>query len=72
MVLDWTNEHGLNRHQSGKSPGGPGVAMRPGDPVTLTLIEAGHEDRVRETRAAHRAATDAIYKARMEAYWDGR
>jgi uncharacterized protein YbcI len=36
-------------------------------PVERTLIEAGQEDRVRETRAAHRAATDAIYKARMEA-----
>lgn len=36
-------------------------------PVERTLIEAGQEDRVRETRAAHRAATDGIYKARMEA-----
>ena len=36
-------------------------------PVERTLIEAGQEDRVRETRAAHRAATDAIYKERMEA-----
>jgi uncharacterized protein YbcI len=36
-------------------------------PVERTLIEAGQEARVRETRAAHRAATDAIYKARMEA-----
>lgn len=36
-------------------------------PVERTLIEAGQEDRVRETRAAHRAATDSIYKARMEA-----
>ncbi|HTT94526.1 MAG TPA: Na-translocating system protein MpsC family protein [Solirubrobacterales bacterium] len=36
-------------------------------PVERTLIDAGQEDRVRETRAAHRAATDAIYKARMEA-----
>lgn len=36
-------------------------------PVERTLIEAGQESRVRETRAAHRAATDAIYKARMEA-----
>jgi uncharacterized protein YbcI len=36
-------------------------------PVERTLIEAGQEDRVRETRAAHRAATDATYKARMEA-----
>jgi uncharacterized protein YbcI len=36
-------------------------------PVERTLIDAGQEDRVRETRAVHRAATDAIYKARMEA-----
>jgi uncharacterized protein YbcI len=36
-------------------------------PLERTLIEAGQEERVRETRAAHRAATDAIYKARMEA-----
>jgi uncharacterized protein YbcI len=36
-------------------------------PVERTLIEAGQEARVRETRAAHRAATDAIYKERMEA-----
>src|ERR1700709_2016571 len=36
-------------------------------PVERTLIEAGQEARVRETRAAHRAATDGIYKARMEA-----
>jgi uncharacterized protein YbcI len=36
-------------------------------PVERTLIDAGQEARVRETRAAHRAATDAIYKQRMEA-----
>jgi uncharacterized protein YbcI len=36
-------------------------------PVERTLIDAGQEDRVRETRAVHRAATDAIYKERMEA-----
>src|SRR5215467_11310801 len=36
-------------------------------PVERTLIEAGQEDRVRETRAAHRAATEDVYKARMEA-----
>jgi uncharacterized protein YbcI len=36
-------------------------------PVERTLIEAGQEARVRETRDAHRAATDGIYKARMEA-----
>jgi uncharacterized protein YbcI len=36
-------------------------------PVERTLIEAGQEASVRETRAAHRAATDAVYKARMEA-----
>lgn len=35
-------------------------------PVERTLIEAGQEDRVRDTRAAHRAATDLIYKERME------
>jgi uncharacterized protein YbcI len=36
-------------------------------PVERTLIDAGQEARVRETRAVHRAATDATYKARMEA-----
>jgi uncharacterized protein YbcI len=36
-------------------------------PVERTLIDAGEEERVRETRAVHRAATDAIYKSRMEA-----
>jgi uncharacterized protein YbcI len=36
-------------------------------PVERTLIDAGQEERVRETRAVHRAATDAIYKERMEA-----
>jgi uncharacterized protein YbcI len=35
-------------------------------PVERTLIDAGQEARVRETRAAHREATDAIYKERME------
>ncbi|MBS1883047.1 MAG: DUF2294 family protein [Actinobacteria bacterium] len=36
-------------------------------PVERTLIEAGQEERVRETRAAHRAATEDVYKQRMEA-----
>jgi uncharacterized protein YbcI len=36
-------------------------------PVERTLIDAGQQDRVRETRAVHRSATDSIYKARMEA-----
>lgn len=36
-------------------------------PVERTLIEAGQEERVRETRAAHRAATEDVYKERMEA-----
>ena len=35
-------------------------------PVEKTLIDAGHEERVRETRAIHRAATEAVYKQRME------
>jgi uncharacterized protein YbcI len=35
-------------------------------PVERTLIEAGQEARVRETRAAHRAATEEVYKERME------
>ncbi|MBS1892768.1 MAG: DUF2294 family protein [Actinobacteria bacterium] len=35
-------------------------------PLERTLIEAGQEARVRETRAIHRAATEEIYKARME------
>jgi uncharacterized protein YbcI len=35
-------------------------------PVERTLIEAGQEERVRETRAAHRAATEGVYKERME------
>jgi uncharacterized protein YbcI len=36
-------------------------------PFEKTLIEAGQEERVRETRAIHRAATEEIYKGRMEA-----
>ena len=36
-------------------------------PLEKTLIEAGQEERVRETRAIHRAATEGVYKARMEA-----
>jgi uncharacterized protein YbcI len=36
-------------------------------PFEKTLIEAGQEDRVRETRAIHRAATEDVYKSRMEA-----
>ncbi|MBS1842899.1 MAG: DUF2294 family protein [Actinobacteria bacterium] len=35
-------------------------------PLERTLIDAGQEARVRETRAIHRAATEEIYKARME------
>src|ERR1700760_38540 len=36
-------------------------------PFEKTLIEAGQEERVRETRAIHRAATEDVYKGRMEA-----
>lgn len=36
-------------------------------PLERTLIDAGQEERVRETRAVHHAATEAIYKSRMEA-----
>jgi uncharacterized protein YbcI len=36
-------------------------------PVERTLIDAGQLERVRETRSAHRAATEDIYKTRMEA-----
>ena len=36
-------------------------------PVERTLIDAGQVERVCETRAAHRAATDDVYKERMEA-----
>jgi uncharacterized protein YbcI len=36
-------------------------------PVEKTLIDAGQEERVRETRAIHRSATETIYKGRMEA-----
>jgi uncharacterized protein YbcI len=36
-------------------------------PVERTLIDAGQEARVRDTRAAHRAATEHVYKSRMEA-----
>lgn len=35
-------------------------------PLERTLIDAGQEARVRETRAIHRAATEGSYKARME------
>jgi uncharacterized protein YbcI len=36
-------------------------------PVERTLIDAGQEARVRDTRSAHRAATESVYKERMEA-----
>lgn len=36
-------------------------------PLERTLLEAGQEERVRETRAIHHAATEDIYRARMEA-----
>ena len=36
-------------------------------PLERTLIDAGQETRVRETRAIHHAATEEAYKARMEA-----
>src|ERR1700742_984320 len=36
-------------------------------PLERTLIDAGQIERVRETRAAHHAATEEIYKGRMEA-----
>jgi uncharacterized protein YbcI len=36
-------------------------------PLEKTLIAAGQEERVRETRAIHRAATEDVYKTRMEA-----
>ena len=36
-------------------------------PVEKTLIDAGQEERVRETRAIHRAATEDVYKLRMAA-----
>jgi uncharacterized protein YbcI len=35
-------------------------------PFEKTLIEAGQEERVRETRAIHRTATEGVYKLRME------
>ena len=35
-------------------------------PVERTLIDAGQVERVRETRSAHRAATEDVYKQRME------
>jgi uncharacterized protein YbcI len=36
-------------------------------PFEKTLIEAGQVERVRETRSIHRAATEEVYKSRMEA-----
>ncbi len=36
-------------------------------PLEKTLIGAGQEAQVRETRALHRAATEDAYRARMEA-----
>ncbi len=36
-------------------------------PLERTLLDAGQETRVRETRAIHHAATEDAYKARMEA-----
>ena len=42
-------------------------------PLERTLIDAGQEARVRETRAIHRAATEGSYKARcVRAYRDWR
>lgn len=35
-------------------------------PLERTLVNAGQEARVREVRAIHQAATEEIYKARME------
>lgn len=35
-------------------------------PLERTLLDAGQEARVRETRAIHRAATEDAYKGRME------
>jgi uncharacterized protein YbcI len=35
-------------------------------PFEKTLIDAGQEERVRETRAIHRSATEGVYKLRME------
>lgn len=35
-------------------------------PLERTLLDAGQETRVRETRALHHAATEEAYKARME------
>jgi uncharacterized protein YbcI len=35
-------------------------------PLEKTLIDAGQEERVRETRAIHRSATEGVYKLRME------
>jgi uncharacterized protein YbcI len=35
-------------------------------PFEKTLIDAGQEERVRETRAIHRTATEDVYKLRME------
>lgn len=35
-------------------------------PLERTLLDAGQEARVRETRAIHHTATEAAYKARME------
>ena len=35
-------------------------------PFEKTLIDAGQAERVRETRAIHRSATEDVYKLRME------
>jgi uncharacterized protein YbcI len=35
-------------------------------PLERTLIDAGQIERVRETRALHQAATEDIYRSRME------
>jgi uncharacterized protein YbcI len=35
-------------------------------PFEKTLIDAGQAERVRETRAIHRSATEGVYKLRME------
>jgi uncharacterized protein YbcI len=67
----------LHREHFGRGPGAAKTHITDNlvvcvltDVFTLfekTLIEAGQEERVRETRAIHRSATEDVYKSRMEA-----
>ncbi|MBS1678791.1 MAG: DUF2294 family protein [Actinobacteria bacterium] len=67
----------LHREHFGRGPGAAKTHVTDGlvvcvlsdvfTPVERTLIDAGQEARVRETRAAHQTVTEEAYRSRMEA-----